>query len=258
MTLIRRAAVAISARVVRWSAPGCREWAEGLENEVEFIDSDWRALAWSLGSVRVLLDRRATAGTGSGVAVRGPSRLDVLIWLLYLSVGLNFCVFMLTSTGLRQRVGWGLALLACGYWATCSVFNRLRDRRQPSTSDIVAYRLFLREGLALKLARYRTVRRWFPALASLAGWVGYLLIAGGQNLFGGFFVAMVWMGGHPLDTPAKIQGRIERMDALIAQAQQAGLKLKRVHSDHWGRPSPDTRIESMDALIAKGSEGAAR
>jgi hypothetical protein len=58
MTFLRRVAMAISERVVRWASPGCREWAEGLAREVEFIESDWRALAWSLGSMRVLLDRR--------------------------------------------------------------------------------------------------------------------------------------------------------------------------------------------------------
>jgi hypothetical protein len=59
MTLVRRLALGISARVVRWASPGYKEWAEGLEREARVIESDWAALRWALGSTRVLLDCRA-------------------------------------------------------------------------------------------------------------------------------------------------------------------------------------------------------
>jgi hypothetical protein len=58
MTLVRRKALEISGWVTWLASPGCKEWAQGLEREVAFIDSDWRALGWALGSMRVLLDRR--------------------------------------------------------------------------------------------------------------------------------------------------------------------------------------------------------
>jgi hypothetical protein len=59
MTLVRRLVLGISSRVVRWASPGCKEWAEGLEREAAVIESDWAALHWAIGSMRVLLDRRA-------------------------------------------------------------------------------------------------------------------------------------------------------------------------------------------------------
>jgi hypothetical protein len=59
MTLVRGLAMGISARVVRWASPGCKEWAEGLAREAAVIESDWGALRWAIGSTRVLLDRRA-------------------------------------------------------------------------------------------------------------------------------------------------------------------------------------------------------
>jgi hypothetical protein len=59
MTLVRGLAVRISERVVQWAAPACKDWAKGLAREVEFIPTDWRALAWALGSLPILLDRRA-------------------------------------------------------------------------------------------------------------------------------------------------------------------------------------------------------
>jgi hypothetical protein len=58
MTRIRTLALDISSWVTWLASPGCKDWAEGLEREVAFIGSDWRALGWALGSTRVLLDRR--------------------------------------------------------------------------------------------------------------------------------------------------------------------------------------------------------
>ena len=54
MTLLRRVAVWISNGVVRRASPGAKEWAEATAHEVEFIEGDWAALGWALGSVRVL------------------------------------------------------------------------------------------------------------------------------------------------------------------------------------------------------------
>ena len=72
MTLIRRLAMKIAGVVVRDASPGCREWAEGVAREVEFIEDDWSALRWAIGSTRVLLDRReAPMSSLADVAERG-------------------------------------------------------------------------------------------------------------------------------------------------------------------------------------------
>ena len=72
MTLVRRVAMKISGGVVRYASPGCKEWAEGLAREAEFIEGDWAALGWALGSARVLLDRRGAPMTSlADVAARG-------------------------------------------------------------------------------------------------------------------------------------------------------------------------------------------
>lgn len=240
MTLVRKLAVRTSSAVVRWASPGCKEWAEAQAREIEFIAGDWAALGWAIGSMRVALDRR-TMPIGSGSKPARPRFLDVVSWLLYLEGCLWACTKMLTSTGWLQRVGWGLILLGVAYWATCSVFDWLRERWQPPTSDFEAYRLFLREGLEFKLARYRTMRRWFPTLANLSVSTGYVLLVRGELHFWVYFIVMGWLSLHPPDKPAKIQGRIERIDALIARGQPLNFKLKDfkpLHSDHWGRPLP--------------------
>ena len=106
MSPIRRLAVRILETVVRWASPGCREWAEGLAREVEFIGSDWDALGWAIGSLRVVLDRRQ-APIGSDTKPARPGFQNVVFWLLYLEVCFSGCTKMLTSTGWQHRVGWG-------------------------------------------------------------------------------------------------------------------------------------------------------
>ncbi len=54
MTLIRKLADGISRGVVRRARPGAKEWAEATAREMELIESDWSALAWALGSLRIL------------------------------------------------------------------------------------------------------------------------------------------------------------------------------------------------------------
>jgi hypothetical protein len=58
MTTVRKLALKISTAVVKYSSPGCKDWAEGLLQETAFIENDWSALGWALGSTRILLDRR--------------------------------------------------------------------------------------------------------------------------------------------------------------------------------------------------------
>jgi hypothetical protein len=77
MTFIRRKALEISSWVTWLASPGCKEWAEGLEREVAFIDSDWRALGWAIGSARLLLEpqeaplRSLVSYFSSGAGTRG-------------------------------------------------------------------------------------------------------------------------------------------------------------------------------------------
>ncbi len=54
MTLRRRLGLKISQAVVRRAPPRAREWATAMLRELDHIESDWAALGWALGSVRIL------------------------------------------------------------------------------------------------------------------------------------------------------------------------------------------------------------
>jgi VanZ family protein len=75
-------------------------------------------------------------------------------------------------------------------------------------------------------------------LASLSGWVGYLLIRGEVHFWEYFILGWLLLLLLYPNTPAKIQGQIRQVDVLLAHAQQVNLEPKRIHSDHWGRPHP--------------------
>jgi hypothetical protein len=55
MSILRKTAEKIAAAVVRYASAGSKEWAEAIANELAYIEGDWRALAWALSGMRVLL-----------------------------------------------------------------------------------------------------------------------------------------------------------------------------------------------------------
>jgi hypothetical protein len=54
---IRRLASAILTTSVRWASPGVREWGNAMLREMDFVEGDWAALFWALGSATALFRR---------------------------------------------------------------------------------------------------------------------------------------------------------------------------------------------------------
>ncbi|MGD0797698.1 MAG: hypothetical protein ABR910_08235 [Acidobacteriaceae bacterium] len=69
MTRLRKLATKISCVVVRAASPAAKDWANASSSEMEFIESDWAALRWALGSTKVLfrICEQAPLKTLSGV-----------------------------------------------------------------------------------------------------------------------------------------------------------------------------------------------
>src|SRR5580704_6882861 len=109
MTVVRRSAMRIAAFVVRYAAPGCRDWAEGLAREAEFIEDDWSALGWAIGSTRVLLDRReATVSSLSEAASKAQHFLESLrrqnySYLFFFCQALTYALRLLDANNRQQR-----------------------------------------------------------------------------------------------------------------------------------------------------------
>jgi hypothetical protein len=54
MTPIRRMAARLLAFVVRHTSSGSQEWANAMLRELDFIENDWAALFWALGSTTAI------------------------------------------------------------------------------------------------------------------------------------------------------------------------------------------------------------
>jgi hypothetical protein len=209
MTLVRGLAVRISGVVVWWASPGCKEWAEGLEREVAFIESDWRALGWALGSMRVVLDRREEP-MGSLADVPKTAQLFVE----------------------RARSGGGNLWIAMGqaplfllryFDAKTSLIERRRLKapwKDDVYDDIGACTMFYRTELERQ--RYRL---WIPSFLMMCYCVGLMLAQRGGVLGGEPLLSVTAGIGCLLAVPvfmyarrANLQ-RIERLDALLADAR---------------------------------------
>jgi hypothetical protein len=142
MTLVRIVALTISDEVVRWASPGCKEWAEGLEREAAVIESDWAALRWSIGSMRVLLDRRPAPFTSLGeVPAETQKLVETTRWragfVLAMSImqGFFYSLRFFHFMNSLQRIGCALVVLGSVLAGTYSLMER-RRLKEPWKDDI--------------------------------------------------------------------------------------------------------------------------
>jgi hypothetical protein len=216
MKLLRKTASEISSIVVRHASSGTREWAEAMAREVEEISGDWAALAWALGSLRVLADRR---GAKSGAQPRRPALVEWTSWFSNASLCFFYAVCAFAAHGWHARLGDILIALCWAYHGTSSVWTWIEESDAPTSYDPLATPRFYKARLERRLARYRTPRRWLSPLVTLTMCAGWMMVYGNVSTalvvaVLAFTALVVWM--QCLDTPAKIEGRIAKMDALIA------------------------------------------
>ncbi len=151
MTLVRRVAVRISGFVVDHASSGCWEWAEGLAREVEFVEGDWAALWWALGSLRVLLDRREdTVRSLSEASFKARQFRESLNERNYLFMIISYLVFRWALQSVNahhglERVGSGFVLL--GWWGEYffrSMRRRVVARATPDGDDAREWAIYYR------------------------------------------------------------------------------------------------------------------
>jgi hypothetical protein len=135
MRLVRSAAQKLSRMVVRYASPGCKEWAQGLAREADFIQSDWKALAWALGSMRVLLVLRHTPIRSLDDVVRLARKSAAAKWIVGFGCGfavLNGALNLTQFFGGRVisvRIGHslvGAAWMLIGF----NLFKEVRARKK--------------------------------------------------------------------------------------------------------------------------------
>jgi hypothetical protein len=224
MTLVRKLALRISDAVVRWASPGCKEWAEGLAREVEFIASDWAALGWALGSMRVLLDsREVPMGSLDEVPAalqkyveraRGPG-----LWPLILQ-GALYGLRILDARSWSERVGCLMAVLASILAGTLVLTDR-RRLKEPIEDDIY-------DDLGACALFYKAeLERCFSRLTMIQLVVGCFLV-------GSLFARRGGIGGHPI-----LGGSVALVCLIVVPAFQQARRNNR------------RRLERLEALLAE-------
>jgi hypothetical protein len=229
MTYIRRAAVAISERIVGGAAPGCKEWAEGLEREVEFIESDWRALVWALGSVRVLFRnppmslRNAAEIARAGRIFAGsrehvPPVFPLLMAIQAFTYGLR-AVSPLYRDDHLARAGFAIAAVSAAYLAAVGWMGARMSERPEDMDDGAWIEFYRREMVRL--------RDLFSRFGALFGSALVLMFAGMALGYGGmalpyliyciiaFCLFLVWLNLRPAEG---FQRKIDDVDSILQQA----------------------------------------
>ena len=223
MTRVRRLAVKVTGFVMRHASVGAREWADGVTREVEFIESDWAALGWALGSTRVLLSRRARQQNAVPDAhAKFMSATDYLVNAGTLGMQIIFALDVIHPSSPMERIGASLMLMGWTYWDVTRFLRWSRERQVPPTEDIRATALFRRENLERRLRSARPIRRILPTLMALAYFAGTALkfrAVGISPIFTylvaaacAFVVRLLW-----LDTPEKVQTRIARFEETAVE-----------------------------------------
>jgi hypothetical protein len=234
MTLVRRLAVRISSRVVRWASPGCKEWAEGLEREAAVIESDWAALRWAIGSTRVLFNFRGSrlaslSDVPNAARTFAASKSDrsqmLLIAVFLFGQPLILWTNYDWASNLPARIGCGMAVFfsICIGVSVLIEWSRLYLNVPPS-DDIRACVQFYKAELERDLEE-SCFRRLAKAIFLIGFCVGGMLIWPGPRehpvCFSIWMVIVVFALYTILQSPHKfqemIQSRIERLDEFLEE-----------------------------------------
>lgn len=183
MTRLRGVAEKISCFVVRAASPAAKDWAKASAREMEFIEGDWAALRWALGSAKVLFRCREEA---SLVALSDvPMALKRLVrqtagraraacTIIFFEV-----LFFAHSLGRIhnpvRRTGIDLVIAAMVYTAA-QVLAR-RGRCVPQQADLPAQIVHYRGELERELRFHTGVWLW-SRLFLLFGALGLFMVGG--------------------------------------------------------------------------------
>jgi hypothetical protein len=124
MTMIRKLASKLMNTAARHAAPGTRDWVTAMSREMDFIENDWAALWWALGSTRVLFrhqhvplaDLSAVPRAAQCLlnSIRVRTRNGCVATLIVFAA---YFWFIFTLQGSMQRVGSGLVAASMLYMA---------------------------------------------------------------------------------------------------------------------------------------------
>jgi hypothetical protein len=162
---IRGLASAILTAAVRRASPGVREWGTAMLREMDFVESDWAALLWAIGSVPVLFKHsEAPMIDPSEVFSRAQAlmkkvrRRTLMGYGICLFVTVYFASLLFTISNTLQGIGWCLSVAATLYMAY--QLYKTRNGELPSETRPSACTDFYRAELQRQRDFHRGIWLW--------------------------------------------------------------------------------------------------
>jgi hypothetical protein len=140
MSTVRKLASKISLAVVRFASPATRDWAIATQHELDFIEGDWKACLWAIGSVRILFAPTNAARAEHRDISQATQRLAKIVRKrnvkgysasFFVMAAFTWYFFVLSNT--IQRVGSLLTVLVAGYLVYQLCSNQLQQRESAIT-----------------------------------------------------------------------------------------------------------------------------
>ncbi len=230
MSTLRSLALKIVQGTVRLAPPHAREWSSAMLSEVDFIENDWSALSWALGSTRLLFARP----TDSPVEVRSlpeaiqtlrakVSRRTVGGFVLAVAETLAYATLIYVFSSPIQRLGCGVGIVAMLY--TGYQLFAWRTGKAPVAEDVLRGGDYYRAELLRQRNFHRGLCLWSRLTAMICALVLFCIggiIAAPDGLgayvaigIGLFYVRLVavWLN---LRQARKYQRDTEHLDRLLS------------------------------------------
>jgi hypothetical protein len=217
MTLLRKLADKISAVVVRRSSPATKDWAAATAQELPFIQNDWAALRWSLGSARLLLQQRCACDVHLTALAEVPSAAERLTKetiararAMCLVAVIEVAVFARSLAHLHnpvRRTGCLLMIASILYLALQAIVRR--GRRMPSDADLPAQTAHFRSELERE-RRYHSGLWLWSRLIFVFGAMLVLMVAGSIAPPTHIYLAVFWLAFIGVFIPLAIHGNYRK------------------------------------------------
>jgi hypothetical protein len=225
---IRRLASAILTASVRWASPEVREWGNAMLHEMDFVEGDWAALFWALGSATALFKHfEAPMSDLSDVFSRTQAlmkkirRRTLMGYAVCFTGIVAFGSFIFIFPNTLARVGSGLTVAATLYMAY-QLYER-RNGKSPSGTGLSACTAFYRKELERQRDFHRGIWFWSRLVIMVPGYILFLigfamaypeLARGLAAIAGAFIVLCIVAVPMNLKLSRKYQRQIDEVDAL--------------------------------------------
>jgi hypothetical protein len=227
MTITRRLALKILNAAVRHASPGTRDWVSAMLAESQFIENDWTALWWALGSIRILLKRQHVPLADLSGVPRAARCLTKTIrrrtlagYVVTLSQCAAFGSFIFMVPTSMLRIASALTVAAMLYMAYQLYARRVAQLPLEAGSAIC---VFYRAELQRQRDFHRGLWFWSRLLGFLPGPILFCVgeaIAQPElartyaAILGGFVVLCIWSVPLNLRLARQYQRQLDELDAL--------------------------------------------